>query len=118
MDVILDPVGGDYLEANLRSLAAGGRLIVIGLMGGRRGEIDLGRLLVKRLRVVGSVLRGRTDAEKTRIVEGLHDRVWPHVVAGRIRPVIDRILPITDAEQAHAAIAANETLGKVILTIP
>jgi len=118
MDVILDPVGGDYLDANLRSLAPGGRLVLIGLMGGRRGEIDLGRLLVKRLRVVGSVLRGRSDAEKTDIIEGLQDQAWPYVEARRIRPVIDRVLPITEAERAHAAISANGTVGKVVLTVP
>ncbi len=117
-DVILDPVGAAYLSSNLRSLAPGGRLVIIGLLGGRVSEIDLGRLLVKRLRVLGSVLRSRTDAEKTRILVSLRERVWPRVEAGDIRPVIDRVLPIAAVEEAHEALARNETVGKVVLTLP
>jgi len=118
MDVILDPVGADYLARNLRSLATGGRLVLIGLLGGRAAEIDLGRVLLKRLRVVGSVLRARSDDEKTAILADLRARAWPLVASGDVTPIIDRVLPITEAGAAHAAIASNETVGKVVLTVP
>ncbi len=118
VDVILDPVGADYLEPNLRALATGGRLVIIGLMGGRAAPLDLGRLMVKRQRVIGSVLRSRPDAEKTAILDALRARVWPLVEAGVVRPVIDRVVPITEVAAAHAAIAANATTGKIVLTVP
>lgn len=118
MDVILDPVGGEYLDRNLRSLSVGGRLVVIGLLGGRSAELDLARLLVKRLRIVGSTLRGRSDADKTALIADLRARVWPLVARGEVVPVIDRVLPITEAEAAHRAIASDQTFGKVVLTVP
>jgi len=118
MDVILDPVGGAYLERNLRSLAIEGRLVVIGLLGGRSAELDLGRLLVKRLRVVGSTLRSRSDADKTALISDLRARVWPLVESGEVVPVIDRVMPIGEADAAHRAIASDATFGKVVLVFP
>jgi NADPH:quinone reductase-like Zn-dependent oxidoreductase len=118
VDAILDPAGAGYLSENLRSLATGGRLIVIGLLTGRTAELDLGRLMIKRLRVVGSALRGRSSADKADIIAGLRADAWPAVARGEIRPIIDRVLPIQDAAQAHAIIQSNQTVGKVVLTMP
>jgi len=118
MDVILDPVGAAYLERNVRSLATGGRLVLIGLLSGREAPLDLGRMLVKRLRIVGSTLRARSDADKAAIIADLRARVWPLVEKGEVVPVIDRVLPITEADAAHKAIASDQTFGKVVLVVP
>ena len=117
MDVILDPVGGAYLDDNLRSLATGGRLVLIGLLGGRRATVDLGRLLVKRQQILGSTLRSRGDADKTRILDGLRAEVWPAVLRGEIVPVIDRVVPLSRADDAHAVLATNQTVGKIVLRV-
>lgn len=116
-DVILDPVGGDYLEPNLRSLRSRGRLINIGLLGGAEGTLSMGRLLVKRLTVRGSVLRSRSVAEKDVVMEGLNREVWPALADGRLAAVIDRRMPITQVEQAHGLLKSNETVGKVVLEV-
>lgn len=116
-DVILDPVGGAYLAQNIRALAPGGRLVIIGLLGGPVGELPIGQLMVKRQRVIGSVLRSRSDAEKTAILDALRAHIWPLVAQGRITPIIDRILPIQHAQQAHDQLAANDTIGKIILRV-
>lgn len=117
MDVILDPVGGAYLQDNLRSLAVDGRLVVIGLMGGAKAELELGLAMVKRLRVIGSTLRARPVAAKAAVMDALERRVWPEIAAGAIKPIIEARLPITEAQSAHELIASNETFGKVLLTI-
>lgn len=117
MDVILDPVGGAYLQDNLRSLAVDGRLVVIGLMGGPKAELELGLAMVKRLRVIGSTLRARPVAAKAMVMEALERRVWPQIAAGAISPIIEARLPITEAQRAHELIASNDTVGKVLLTI-
>lgn len=116
-DLILDPVGGDYLEDNIRALNPGGRLVCIGLMGGNRGTLGLGALLVKRLRVIGSVLRSRSDQEKTAILEGLKNEVWPLLENKSVVPIIETTLPIQEAEAAHRLLASNQTVGKIILTV-
>jgi putative PIG3 family NAD(P)H quinone oxidoreductase len=116
-DVILDPVGADYLEGNLEILARRGRLVLIGLLGGRRAEIDLGAILMRRVRLIGSVLRSRSLDEKLAITRALRERIWPHVTAGEIRPVIDEAISIEEAERAHARLAANDTIGKIVLSI-
>ncbi len=118
VDVILDPVGGAYLADNIASLAKGGRLVVIGLLGGASADLPLGTLLMKRLRVVGSVLRSRSREEKLAITASLLRDVWPGIEDGTLLPVIDRRMPITDAHEAHEALRSNETIGKVVLTIP
>ena len=117
VDVILDPVGGSYLDANLRSLAVGGRLVNIGLLGGATAELPLARLLTRRLRIIGSVLRSRSRSEKAMITELVRARVWPRVEAGEIRPFIHCELPVHAAEEAHDLLAANATTGKVVLSI-
>ncbi|NYT93546.1 NAD(P)H-quinone oxidoreductase [Salinispora sp. H7-4] len=116
-DVILDIMGAAYLGQNVAALATDGRLLVIGLQGGRKGELDLGALLVKRATVAGTALRSLPLARKAEIVEGVRGQVWPLIVAGQVHPVVDRRLPITDAAEAHRLIESNEHVGKVLLTV-
>ena len=115
-DVILDIQGGPYLGRNVTALATGGRLVVIGLQGGRRAELDLGHLMTKRASVAANTLRARPAAEKAAIVAGVRAEVWPLVEAGRIRPVIDRRIPLYRAAEAHTLVGTNEHVGKVLLT--
>ncbi|MEE4362219.1 MAG: NAD(P)H-quinone oxidoreductase [Pseudomonadales bacterium] len=116
-DVVLDPVGGAYLADNLKALAPDGRLVIIGLMGGPKAELEIGLMMVKRLRVIGSTLRARSVAAKSRVMDGLERRVWPRIASGEIRPIIDATFPLQEAEQAHARVAGNGTFGKVVLTL-
>lgn len=116
-DVILDPVGGAYLEDNVRSLATEGRLVIIGLLGGRKAELDIGRLMVKRQQIIGSVLRARSDQQKADIVAAVQETPWAWACDGTLRPVLDATLPIQDAQAAHERIASNETVGKIVLVV-
>ena len=118
VDVILDPVGGAYLQDNLAVLGLEGRLVIIGLMGGATAELPIATLMVKRQRVIGSTLRSRSVAAKAAIMDALRLRVWPLLEAGRIEPVIEAVMPVTEADAAHKRLAENETLGKLILSIP
>ena len=121
VDAILDPVGGNYLEQNIRSLNTDGSLVIIGLMGGRSGSLDLGRLLVKRIRVIGSTLRSRSDASKAAVIAQLRERVWPLFEQGNtgaaLKPIIHSTFPIAQAHQAFELVGSNQTTGKVILTM-
>lgn len=120
-DIILDVVGGEYLGRNVRALADGGRLVIIGLMGGARAELDIGALLAKRGSVTGTTLRTRPDTgpgSKAEVVAEVQRRLWPEIAAGRIRPVIDRTLPMDEAGEAHRLLRAGEVLGKVVLIRP
>ncbi|MGY9071399.1 MAG: NAD(P)H-quinone oxidoreductase [Acidimicrobiales bacterium] len=116
-DVILDPVGANYLEANIRSLAIEGRLVLIGLMGGASAELPMGSMLMKRLRVIGSTLRARPVAAKEVIMNELRDRVWPLIESGDIVPIVEEVIPIADTGRAHELIASDSTFGKVILAV-
>ncbi|MGW5559655.1 NAD(P)H-quinone oxidoreductase [Micromonospora sp. NPDC003944] len=118
VDVVLDIMGGSYLGRNVAALATGGRLVVIGMQGGRKAELDLGALLTKRASVTATSLRSRPLAEKAEIVQGVRDEVWPLVEAGRIRPIVDRRLPMTEAAEAHRLVESNDHFGKVLLTRP
>jgi putative PIG3 family NAD(P)H quinone oxidoreductase len=118
VDLILDPVGAAYLRRNLEVLAAGGRLVNIGLMGGSRAEIDLGLVLGKSLSLIGSRLRPRPDSEKIEITRRFEERFFPMLSSGKLQPVIDRLFPITEAEAAHAYVKEDRNIGKVILEIP
>lgn len=113
--VILDVMGAKLLDRNLRALAPGGRLVVIGLQGGRKAELDLGRLLTARLTVLGSTLRGRSADDKARLVAHFRDEVWPLLDRGLVRPVIDTVLPLAQAEEAHRLMAAGAHFGKIVL---
>lgn len=116
-DVVLDVIGARYLDRNLRSLAPGGRLVVIGLQGGTRAELDLGRLLARRVSVHGTTLRSRPVSEKAAIVADVREHVWPAVADGQVRPVIDRVLPWHEMAEAHRVLADGENIGKVLMQV-
>jgi len=117
VDVILDLQGGPYLPRNVSALAVGGRLVVIGLQGGRRGELDLGQLVGKRATIAGTTLRARPPAQKAAIVSGVRAAVWPLIAEGRIRPVIDSRYPMREAARAHARAESDPPLGKLLLVV-
>ncbi|MCE8053891.1 NAD(P)H-quinone oxidoreductase [Halomonas daqingensis] len=116
-DLILDPVGGAYLADNQRVLNADGRLVLIGLMGGRHAELDLGRMLMKRQRLIGSTLRAKPPAAKGAILDALRAHVWPRLAKGELRPLIDRTWPIDEVEAAHAHVQRDANIGKVLLAV-
>jgi len=95
----------------------GGRLVIIGLMGGAKAEIPLGALLTKRLQVIGSTLRARPDAEKAALVDAFEARFGDALAAGRIRPIIDRVFALADAPEAHRVMKASTHFGKLVLEI-
>jgi putative PIG3 family NAD(P)H quinone oxidoreductase len=115
VDVILDNMGAMYLPRNMTALATGGRLIVLGLQGGRKGEFDLGALLAKRATVHAAGLRGRPAGQKAEIVAETQANVWPMIEAGTVRPVIDRVLTLDDAPEAHRLVESSEHIGKVLM---
>lgn len=115
VDVILDIIGAKYLNRNVAALALGGRIAVIGLQGGRQGELDLAALMAKRGSVSATTLRARPIPDKARIVKGVLDQVWPLVDAGAIRPIIDRTIPMADAAAAHRLMESSDHLGKILL---
>ncbi|QDG54684.1 NAD(P)H-quinone oxidoreductase [Persicimonas caeni] len=117
VDIILDPVAADYLDRNTRILKKCGRLVIIGLLSGTKAELSLSRLLMKRLRVIGSVLRSRSPEEKVEITSRFRQEVWPWFESGELSPVIYRMLPITSADEAHDILRNNENVGKVVLRI-
>jgi putative PIG3 family NAD(P)H quinone oxidoreductase len=117
VDVVLDSIGASYFDRNLRSLCTGGRLVMIGLMGGAKGELGLGPLLARRLHVIGSTLRARSAAEKAEIVTDFRARFGDALAQGRIKPVIDRVLPLAEAPEAHRVMKASEHFGKVVLRV-
>jgi putative PIG3 family NAD(P)H quinone oxidoreductase len=116
-DVILDHIGADYLAKNQASLAVGGRLVVIGRMGGAVGEINLGLMMVKRQRIIGSVLRALPVDRKSEITAEFARRVLPHIEAGRIVPLIHAVLPLAEAARAHADMEASGHFGKIVLRV-
>jgi len=117
VDVILDPVGGRYLEDNLKSLSLDGRLVLIGLMGGAEAQVSLGLMLIKRLKVIGSTLRALSVERKAAVMAELGQRVWPLFEDGSIKPIVEASLPIGEVQKAHELVASNSTVGKVVLSI-
>lgn len=117
VDVILDPIGGSYLPRNIEALRLFGRLVNIGLLGGAKGELDMGQLLRKRLRIVGSLLRPRPLEEKIAVTRRFAAEVMPKLADGRLRPIIDTTFPITEAQAAHEYVRENRNIGKVILEL-
>ncbi|MBI4916082.1 MAG: NAD(P)H-quinone oxidoreductase [Acidobacteria bacterium] len=117
VDVVLDSIGAPYLERNLAALAVGGRLVLIALMGGAKVEADLATLMKRRLSLIGSTLRARPVHEKAELVASFGERFLPMLADGRLRPVIDRVLPIERVAEAHRAMAASEHFGKIVLTV-
>jgi putative PIG3 family NAD(P)H quinone oxidoreductase len=119
-DVILDIMGAAYLDRNIDALAPGGRVIVIGMQGGTKGELNLGKLLVKRAGVIATALRGRPvegPDGKGAIVAEVVAHVWPMIADGRVRPVVGAVLPIEEAAEAHRLLSSGEVTGKVVLRV-
>ena len=117
VQVILDPVGANYLEDNMKSLTLEGRLVMIGLMGGATTSINLGLLMMKRLRIIGSTLRAQPIPKKTEIMNNLNENIWPLLESGDIKPIIDTVIPIEEVDKAHELMESNQTFGKVILKV-
>lgn len=117
VDVVLDSIGAPYLEGNLSALVDGGALVLIGLMGGAQAELNLGVLLTRRLALIGSALRTRSEAEKAEIVRGFLDRFGADLAAGEIRPILHEVFPLAEAPDAHRMLKASTHFGKVVLAI-
>src|SRR5262249_4087969 len=118
VDVILDHIGARYLAANLKSLAAGGRLVLIGLMGGATAEVSLGALLTRRLAVIGSALRPRPVPAKAAIVAPFAPPLRAARAEGRLKPIVDRVLPLAQAAEAHRLMQSSGHFGKIVLRVP
>lgn len=116
-DVILDVIGAKYLQRNLAAVATNGRIVVIGLQGGAKGEINLNRLLTKRAALIATSLRARPLEEKAAIVAAVREHVWPLIDAGKVKPVVHCILPLDQAGQAHQVLDESSHIGKVLLTV-
>jgi len=116
-DVVLDTIGAKYLARNVSLLAPNGRLVIIGLQGGRTGEIDLGAMLAKRCALIATTLRARPPAEKAAIVAAVREHVWPLIAAGRVRPVIQGRYPLQQVAAAHREMEASTHIGKILLTL-
>ncbi|BBZ78261.1 oxidoreductase [Mycolicibacterium anyangense] len=119
-DVILDIMGAAYLDRNLDALAPDGRLVIIGMQGGVKAELNIGKVMTKRLRVIGTTLRARPVGGahgKSAIVDEVVASVWPMIGDGRVKPVIGGRYPITEAAEAHRALASGQTYGKILLTV-
>ena len=117
VDVILDMVAGDYVNRELACLADDGRIAIIALLGGSKGQVDFGQVLRRRLSITGSTLRPRPVAFKAAIAAQLRERVWPLIEAGEIRPVIHRVFPLERAADAHALMETSTHVGKIVLTV-
>jgi putative PIG3 family NAD(P)H quinone oxidoreductase len=115
-DVILDNMGAGYLDRNVRALATSGRLVIIGMQGGVRGELDIARLLAKRGAVIATSLRARPAAEKAAVCRAVTEHVWPLVAAGRVRPTVHASYGLDQVAQAHALMDSGDHTGKILLT--
>jgi putative PIG3 family NAD(P)H quinone oxidoreductase len=118
VDVVLDIVGGDYLQRNLEVLAMDGRLVLVGMLGGTKGAIDIGPILQRRLTLTGSTLRPRSVAEKGAIARAVHEHVWPLFESGAVRVPLHSTFPLTDAVEAHRVMEASAHVGKLVLVVP
>ena len=116
-DVILDVIGAKYLARNVSALAPDGRLVIIGMQGGAKAELNIGALLAKRGSVIATSLRGRDKADKERIVAEVRKHLWPLIESGQIKPVIDRTMPLYQVADAHRLLNDSTHIGKVLLTV-
>ncbi len=117
VDVILDIVGGDYIEKNFRAAARNGRVVNIAFQSGMRAEVNFGPMLMKRLSFMATTLRARSNGEKAAIRDAVLREVWPLVETGRIKPIVDRVFPLAEAQAAHARMTASGHIGKILLRI-
>lgn len=117
-DVVLDNMGAKYLDRNVRALAVNGRLAVIGMQGGVKGELNIAALLAKRAAISAASLRARPPEEKAAIVAAVREHVWPLIDAGLVRPVVDREVPLPEAAAAHRVVEESSHIGKVLLVRP
>ena len=115
-DVVLDTVGAAYLAENIKALATGGRMVVIGLLGGAKGELPLGALLPKRASLCGTVLRSRPLEDKAVLAQRVTRELLPLFERGALRPVVDSVMPMAEVQQAHQRMESNESFGKIVLT--
>lgn len=116
-DVILDIIGAKYLERNIAALATDGRLVVIGMQGGTTAELDLSTLMQGRKTITATTLRARPPAQKAEIISDVGEQLWPAVISGDIRPIIDTTVPLADAAKAHRILEDGKTIGKVLLRV-
>ena len=117
VDIILDPVGGNYFERNLEVLGIEGKLIIIGLMGGAKTELNLGLLMIKRQKIIGSTIRARDEKTKNAVMTELSNKLIPHLEVGEIKPIIHQSLPFEDCLEAHRIMESDEDIGKLILEL-
>ena len=117
MNLILDMVGGSYIQRNLKALADDGRLVQIAFLEGPKVELNMVQMMTRRLTLTGSTLRPQSDLAKANIVQALRDEVWPHLAAGRIGPVLDSTFPLVAAREAHMHMEASQHIGKIVLEI-
>jgi len=116
-DVILDMVGGDYIERNYEAAAVEGRVVQIALQAGAKATVNFHRIMLKRLTHTGSTLRARSISDKGAIARVVEEQVLPLIAAGRVKPVIDTTVPLAQAAAAHARLEASAHIGKIVLTI-
>jgi putative PIG3 family NAD(P)H quinone oxidoreductase len=117
VDLVLDMVGGDYINKNLKCLANDGRLVFIGFMQGGRAEVDWRHIMVRRLTITGSTLRASPLSRKAEIARSLRARVWPLFARGELKPVIHRVFPLAEAAAAHALMESSQHIGKIMLAV-
>jgi putative PIG3 family NAD(P)H quinone oxidoreductase len=117
LDLILDMVGGNYIQRNIAALATGGRLVQIAFLAGANVELNLMPLMLKRLTLTGATLRARAIEDKSAIADALRGRVWPLLESGQVRPVIDSTVALADAAKAHERMESGEHIGKIVLTV-
>ncbi len=117
VDVLLDMVGGDYISRNIDAMARDGRIVSIAFLNGSTAEVNFMPVMLKRLTLTGSTLRPRSIAEKAAIAEALHEKVWPLLSSGRVKPLIDATFPLADAAKAHTLMEKSTHIGKIILTL-
>ena len=117
VDVVLDMVGGDYIEKNLRSLAPEGRLVIIAFLHGSRVEVEWRSIMMKRLTVTGSTMRASPTQRKAEIADSLRRHVWPLIETGVVKPVVHRVFPLAEAAAAHALMESTQHIGKIMLAV-
>jgi NADPH2:quinone reductase len=117
VNLILDMVGGPYIQRNLKALAVEGRLVQIAFLQGSKQELDLMPVMLKRLTLTGSTLRSRSVEEKGAIAQELRERVWPLLASGRVKPIIHATFPLDQAAEAHRLMESSQHVGKIVLTL-